>query len=524
MAQQNLNIGLSREQIRAAVQADFVELYAALNSAYGTNLVPRLLNSGLSDSQVLDFTRANFADLYAAVKAQGLTGAPRYLNAGLSSDQLRAATQANFTDLYTLLGLANIHGSSQMLVALGQSAMVAQGISGSSGLPSGWADTSRVQMWNGSAFATYSPAAAANWGPEVPYAKAWLDANPTGTLYIVKSAVGNTQLGAISTYGAANGATQDWSVAGTLYPPAKTAILAAKATFTAPVNVTALWIQGETDAMASNLATDYQTNLAALFARLRSDFGANKIIYSTANESRAWLYKDQIISAQIANESSLDKCITGDNLALQSDHWHWTAPSVNSIGAALFTGVSGPHTATRTNTLSGITENCDPLITVSNGYLTATQGPGGSGNGCQVIGKRGAASGKKFFSARVGAVAPSAGLAIGFVSHTFSVASTWFGSDNTSVCLYGNGNAVFGGAAALTGLGSVAAGDLLQARIDLDARTAAFQINNNGWSANLDVSAMTGTVYPALGMLGAGESLTIDNSLTPPSGFSYFGG
>ncbi|MCK1676636.1 SGNH/GDSL hydrolase family protein [Bradyrhizobium sp. 150] len=104
MAQQNLNIGLSREQIRAAVQADFVELYAALNSAYGTNLVPRLLNSGLSDSQVLDFTRANFADLYAAVKAQGLTGAPRYLNAGLSSDQLRAATQANFTDLYTLLG------------------------------------------------------------------------------------------------------------------------------------------------------------------------------------------------------------------------------------------------------------------------------------------------------------------------------------------------------------------------------------------------------------------------------------
>ncbi|MCK1503114.1 hypothetical protein [Bradyrhizobium sp. 188] len=114
MAQQNLNIGLSREQIRAAVQADFVELYAALNSAYGTNLVPRLLNSGLSDSQVLDFTRANFADLYAAVKAQGLTGAPRYLNAGLSSDQLRAATQANFTDLYTLLGGAD---ASQQLAA-----------------------------------------------------------------------------------------------------------------------------------------------------------------------------------------------------------------------------------------------------------------------------------------------------------------------------------------------------------------------------------------------------------------------
>lgn len=107
MAHQNLNTGLSREQIRAAVQADFVELYAALNSAYGTNLVPRLLNSGLSDSQVLDFTRANFADLYAAVKAQGLTGAPRYLDAGLSSDQSRAATQANFTDLYTLLGGAS---------------------------------------------------------------------------------------------------------------------------------------------------------------------------------------------------------------------------------------------------------------------------------------------------------------------------------------------------------------------------------------------------------------------------------
>ncbi|MCK1663388.1 hypothetical protein [Bradyrhizobium sp. 151] len=134
MTQQNLNIGLSREQIRAAVQADFVELYAALNSEYGTNLVQRLLNSGLSDSQVLDFTRANFADLYAAVKAQGLTGVPvfvpayaivasglllpvaPYLNAGLSSDQLRAATQANFTDLYTLLGGVNAYNP---VVALG---------------------------------------------------------------------------------------------------------------------------------------------------------------------------------------------------------------------------------------------------------------------------------------------------------------------------------------------------------------------------------------------------------------------
>jgi sulfite exporter TauE/SafE len=103
MGQQNVNTGLSRNQIRAAVQADFIELYATINSAYGLNLVPRLLNNGLSESQVLDFTRANFTDLYAAVKAQGLTTSPRYLNAGLSTDQLRAATQANFTELYTLL-------------------------------------------------------------------------------------------------------------------------------------------------------------------------------------------------------------------------------------------------------------------------------------------------------------------------------------------------------------------------------------------------------------------------------------
>lgn len=104
MAQQNLNTGLSREQIRAAVQADFVDLYASMNSTFATSLVPRLLNTGLSASQILEYTRSNFADLYAAAKAQGLTTSPQYLNAGLAPAQLRAATQANFTELYTLLG------------------------------------------------------------------------------------------------------------------------------------------------------------------------------------------------------------------------------------------------------------------------------------------------------------------------------------------------------------------------------------------------------------------------------------
>ncbi|MGY4288885.1 hypothetical protein ACVWXO_008105 [Bradyrhizobium sp. LM2.7] len=270
------------------------------------------------------------------------------------------------------LGRAGIQYNSQLLVVAGQSNALVSGISGATGLPSGWADTSRVQMWNGSAFVTYAPSAATNWGPEVAYAKAWLAANATGTLYMVKSAVANTQLGAIGTYGAANGATQDWAPADTLYTNLKAAVLAAKAGLTAPVNVTVLWMQGETDAMASNLATAYQSNLTALFAQMRADFGANVIVAGAVNDSRAWLRKDQIITAQIAVESSKNRFVTADDLAIQADGFHYTTTSTNALGTSLYNSVAGGSTATLANTLSAISQNCDPLITLSNSDLTAT--------------------------------------------------------------------------------------------------------------------------------------------------------
>lgn len=433
------------------------------------------------------------------------------------------------------LGGAGIHYNSQMLVVAGQSNALVSGISGATGLPSGWADTSRVQMWGGASFATYSPSAATNWGPEVAYAKAWLAANATGTLYMVKSAVANTQLGAIGTYGAANGATQDWAPADTLYTNLKAAVLAAKAGLTTPVNVTVLWMQGETDAMASNLATAYQSNLTALFAQMRTDFGANVIVSGAVNDSRAWLRKDQIITAQIAVESSKNRFVTADDLALQADGFHYVTASANSIGTALFTAINGGSTATRANTLSAISQNCDPLITLSNSDLTATVAAGATGNGTQVIGKRGATSGKKYFAATIGAVAPATGIGIGLATDTFAVAITYLGGNASSLCLYGS-NVVALNGAVVANYFTLAAGDVVEFAVDLGTKRAWWRKNgglwNNDASANpatgvngLDISAMTGTsFYPALSLQGTGEAWTLSNGLTPPSGFAYFGG
>ncbi|MCK1536879.1 MULTISPECIES: right-handed parallel beta-helix repeat-containing protein [unclassified Bradyrhizobium] len=108
MAQKNLNDGLSAEQLRAAAQANFVELYGLLNTAYGLSLAPLNLNAGLSPDRTLATARANFIQLYAALASQGVSSSPQYLNVGLSQRQLRAVAQADFTELYTLLGTAGI--------------------------------------------------------------------------------------------------------------------------------------------------------------------------------------------------------------------------------------------------------------------------------------------------------------------------------------------------------------------------------------------------------------------------------
>ncbi|WP_158671927.1 SGNH/GDSL hydrolase family protein [Bradyrhizobium guangdongense] len=124
MAQQNLNDGLLPEQLRLAGQANFVELFSLLNTAYALDLSPINLNVGLSPSQIVTAARQNFSQIYAALNQQGVSISPRYLNAGLTQDQLIAAAQANFTDLYaTLTGTngAPMPASVASLTALGDS-------------------------------------------------------------------------------------------------------------------------------------------------------------------------------------------------------------------------------------------------------------------------------------------------------------------------------------------------------------------------------------------------------------------
>lgn len=225
--------------------------------------------------------------------------------------------------------------ATEILVVAGQSNAMTAGVSGSAGLPAGWADSDRVRIWdsNTSSWLNYSPSAQATWGPEVKYALNWIAANPTGWLPIVKSAVGATQLGDTAIYGQSGSSPLDWSqTSGELFP-ATTAILnAAKASLGGNVPVkTVLWLQGEQEASQTNLLNAFVANGTELYTKIRSDWGdadtkiVAHVVNTTYANALALLTRQQTVAALnprnfIANTQGL----------AFSDFSHMTPASVNT--------------------------------------------------------------------------------------------------------------------------------------------------------------------------------------------------
>lgn len=211
----------------------------------------------------------------------------------------------------------------------------------------------------------------------------------------------------------------------------------------------------------------------------------------------------------------------------------------NDAGYSLMAAIDGPAILALVNASSfhfGTTaQYLDPLITVSASGLVAVAGAAISGNGAQVIGPPGASSGKRYYAASIGSVTPAAGIGFGLATDQFTVATTYLGGNASSICLFGNASVTFNNTL-LASYFTLVANDVCELAVDITNKLAWFRKNGGNWNNNgsanpatgvggLDISAMVGTTFrPAFSMQNSGEQWAINNSLTPPSGFTYFGG
>lgn len=231
-----------------------------------------------------------------------------------------------------------------ILAILGQSNAVTNGISGSGGLPAGWAVSSRVKLLKNVAsvwqWVDYNPATETNWGPEVAYAVKWLAANPTGTLGIVKRAVSGTQLGAISVYGKIQGASnKDWSFEpGMLYEESYNMFTTAKSLTPKAGLVDIIWLNGGSDARWANTRNDYFDNCSALFDAFRSDWGDCPIKLTTLSPYSANYDWEVFLEIQRELVDAYDDVYIGNvsTLPYQGDKLHLTAAGTNTSGGIFY--------------------------------------------------------------------------------------------------------------------------------------------------------------------------------------------
>lgn len=225
-----------------------------------------------------------------------------------------------------------------MLLVAGQSNMLATGTS-TVPAPIAAIDSARVKIWNGSAFVGYvagtnsEPTGAdpTKWGPEANYAIAWLAANATGTLYIVKRPVAGT---AIST----------WQPGQTNFTNMTTWVSAARAALAGvSANASVLWGQGESDAIVSQaLADTYAASLTTTLAGIRSSWGdaSTKIAVMRIYDANM-TYRSTIRAAQasVTAADALAYLVNTDDSTLV-DTYHYDNASQQTLGSRMYTAIN----------------------------------------------------------------------------------------------------------------------------------------------------------------------------------------
>jgi len=241
---------------------------------------------------------------------------------------------------------------SAFIITAGQSNAMVFGNSG----PAPYAPTSRVQIFDGAHFVEMLPGVntgTANnpgvWGPEVAIANRWLSDNPSGTLFLLKSAHGSTGM-------AQDPAELDWSPAsrGEMFDITTHLVDAAKAELGAlgqPATVTAvMWVDGEQDAISATKAAAAVPNLVAETIAIRAawaDFGT-PVIFARLDSAQHLPFEAEIQHAQDLVAASLPdvSVVNTDTLPLQADHLHYAADGAIGLGDELFSALQAySHTS-----------------------------------------------------------------------------------------------------------------------------------------------------------------------------------
>lgn len=207
--------------------------------------------------------------------------------------------------------------------------------------------TARVQIWVGDAWHymqpgvnTGTPENPTVWGPEVGLANAWLQAHPTGVLWIAKVAHGSTGL-------AADPAQLDWSPQsrGEMYDTASGAVHAAQANLAATPYAFAAWdvldwMQGETDATDAAKAGAYGGNLADFVGHARADWDVGQVVAGRIGDGASMPYAAQVRLAEWSLDQADAQLASFKTIGfeMQADDLHYDAAGQLSLGHAFYAG------------------------------------------------------------------------------------------------------------------------------------------------------------------------------------------
>lgn len=213
--------------------------------------------------------------------------------------------------------------------------------------PAPYVNTARVQIWVdtngdkiGDAFNYMNPGVNTGiksnplaWGPEVEFAKAWLEANPEGTLFIGKVTEGSTGL-------AQRAGADDWSPAsdGELFDKAKRVALDMQSNLGRDHLDGVLYMQGETDGYDQADAGAYHDNFADFLSAVRSEWRGTEVV--AGRIAGAPPYAADVRYAQWLLDQEDDHLTTFRTLdfGMQADGLHYDAAGQVSLGRAFFDG------------------------------------------------------------------------------------------------------------------------------------------------------------------------------------------
>lgn len=286
------------------------------------------------DRRVIINRGANAISVFPGISTQNINALSNGAAYTLAADGVVEFICAKYGTWDTLEGVGGT--TDELLVVMGQSNAMAYG---PTSVPSEVAaiDSSRVKIWNGSAFVGYIAGTNSEptgiyptkWGPEAPYAIRWLVNHPTGNLYIVKRAVDAS-------------AIASWQSGQTNFNNATAWVNGANVVLagTPIAERNLLWLQGESDANVDQTKADaYAAGLTSFLASARSEWGVGKIAVMRVHNTNM-AYRATVRAAQndICWADDRSFIINTDDLTLV-DTYHYDATGVVAIGDRMYTAI-----------------------------------------------------------------------------------------------------------------------------------------------------------------------------------------